>query len=220
MSAYARENVHALRRAADRMEASKDGMEFRRGGVARHGPADESLVVAAAMRARERDEAALRFLYLRYADVVYSAVCAVVRDEHEAEDITQALFARLSGALWNYEPRLVPFGAWIARVARNAAIDSIRSRRLVPCEEVRNAETAVDDLSRDRLEALRTALGDLPSDQREVVLLRFVFGLSPREIAERLGRSENAVHGLQHRGRRRLRRNLIDLHAAPAHAAA
>ena len=46
--------------------------------------------------------------------------------------------------------------------------------------------------------------------------MRFVLGLSPREIAERIGRSEDAVHGLQHRGRITLRRELTALQSAPA----
>jgi DNA-directed RNA polymerase specialized sigma24 family protein len=46
-------------------------------------------------------------------------------------------------------------------------------------------------------------------------VMRFILGLSPREIAERIGRSEDAVHGLQHRGRRALRAELIRLQSAP-----
>ena len=51
-----------------------------------------------------------------------------MRDEHEAEDVTQHLFARLPGALPHYEPRSAPFSGWILRVAHNAAIDHIRLR--------------------------------------------------------------------------------------------
>ena len=75
---------------------------------------------------------ALRFLYLRYADNVYGYVCSIVRDEHEAEDVTQQIFAKLLTTLDRYEPRQVPFSAWILRVAHNAAIDHVRARRPVP----------------------------------------------------------------------------------------
>ena len=65
------------------------------------------------------------------------------------------------------------------------------------------------------MEALRLALSELPEDQRTVVVLRFVLGMSADEIGERLGRSEPAVHALQHKGRRQMREELVRLHAAP-----
>ena len=173
-------------------------------------------MVAAVARAKEGDSDALRFLYLRYADNVYGYVCSIVRDEHEAEDVTQHIFAKLITALDRYEPRVVPFSAWILRVAHNAAIDHMRARRPMPCEEVRSTEIEVDVSGRERFEDLQLALDALPPEQRDVIMLRFLVGLSPREIAERIGRSEDAVHGLQHRGRTTLRRELTALQSAPA----
>ena len=67
---------------------------------------------------------------------------------------------------------------------------------------------------------LRAALAALPDDQRQVMLLRLVAGLTPGEVAERLGRSVDAVHALQHRARRRLREELTQAGWAPtSHAA-
>ena len=66
----------------------------------------------------------MRFLYLRYADNVYGYVCSIVRDEHEAEDVTQQIFAKLMTALAALRAALRPFSAWILRIAHNAAIDS------------------------------------------------------------------------------------------------
>ena len=63
--------------------------------------------------------------------------------------------------------------------------------------------------------ALREALATLPEDQRQVVVLRHVVGLTPGEIADRLGRTENAVHGLHHRGRRALQQELRQLECGP-----
>src|SRR5215216_7586037 len=112
-------------------------------------PATERLVLAAVARAKEGDADALRFLYLRYADNVYGYVCSILRDEHEAEDVTQHIFAKLLTALGRYEPRVVPFSAWILRVAHNAAIDHMRMRRPVPCEEVRSTELEYDASGRE-----------------------------------------------------------------------
>jgi len=208
----------ALRAQADRLAAARSGAFQRR----RLDPASEGedLVLAAVLRARQGDEDAMRFLYLRYADNVYGYVCSIVRDEHEAEDVTQQIFAKLTKALQRYEPRSVPFSAWILRIAHNAAIDSMRARRAVPCEEVRSPELEDGSLARERAQDLQAAIAQLPEEQREVIIMRFVMGLSPREIAERTGRSEDAVHGLQHRGRLRLRRELTAMQSAPAARAA
>jgi RNA polymerase sigma-70 factor (ECF subfamily) len=205
----------AIRREADQIEAALGRGRFRRRRQLDHSPQAERLVLAAVARAKEGDADALRFLYLRYADNVYGYVCSIVRDEYEAEDVTQQIFAKLMTALGRYEPRVVPFSAWILRVAHNAAIDHVRTRRPVPLEEVHSPEAAADDGagSRERFADLRLALDALPAEQRDVIVLRFLVGLSPREIAERMGRSEDSVHGLQHRGRRRLRSEMLALAA-------
>jgi RNA polymerase sigma-70 factor (ECF subfamily) len=206
----------AIRREADHIEATVDRGRFRRRRTLDQSPAGERLVHAAVARAKEGDEDALRFIYLRYADNVYGYVCSIVRDEHEAEDVTQHIFAKLLTAIDRYEPRVVPFSAWILRVAHNAAIDHMRMRRPVPCEEVRSPDLAFDSTGRERFADLQLALDALPPEQRDVIMLRFLVGLSPREIAERLGRSEDAVHGLQHRGRRRLRTEMARIQHEPA----
>jgi RNA polymerase sigma-70 factor, ECF subfamily len=205
-----------IRREADRIEATAGRGRFRRRRTIEQSPRNEQLVLDAVARAKAGDRDALRFLYLRYADNVYGYVCSIVRDEHDAEDVTQQVFAKLSSAIVRYEPRSVPFSAWILRVAHNASIDYVRSRRAIPVEDVRGTEVEADDIGRDRGEALRTALASLPPDQREVLVLRFIAGMSPGEIATRMGRSEDAIHGLQHRGRRTLRKELQRLDSAPS----
>lgn len=209
MNTSATLSIHptAVKREADRLAATGRGERFRRRRL-EHSKESEAVVLAAVVRAKQGDADAMRLLYLRYADNVYGYVCSIVRDEHEAEDVTQHVFAKLPAALRRYEPRVAPFSAWILRVAYNAAIDHMRVRRPVPCEEVRSTDVADDVSGRERFADLRLALAALPDEQRDVLVLRFVIGLTPREVAERIGRSEDAVHGLQHRGRRTLRREM------------
>lgn len=176
---------------------------------------DSRLVRAAITRAQEGDIEALHFLYVRYADDVLNYVKSLVKDHHEAEDITQNVFLKLSKAIRKYEPREVPFAAWILRVARNAALDHLRARRALPCEEVRVRDHDHARISRERRNDLRRALEQLPGDQREVLILRHIVGLSPVEIAARLGKTESSVHGLHHRGRQSLQMALRELGAAP-----
>ena len=174
-----------------------------------------TLTREAVTRAKAGDSEGLHYLYVRYADDVLRYVTGLIRDHHEAEDITQNVFARLMTAINKYEERAVPFDAWILRVARNAALDHLRAKRAIPTEEVRQTDTGRAQTAQDRGRALRQALEDLPEDQREVLVLRHIVGLSPVEIADTLNKSESSVHGLHHRGRRSLRANLNELGAAP-----
>jgi len=146
---------------------------------------------------------------------VLGYVKSLVKDHHEAEDITQNVFVKLSTAIRKYEPREVPFAAWILRVARNAALDHLRARRALPCEEVRVRDHDQGRVGHERRTDLRQALEQLPGDQREVLILRHIVGLSPVEIADALGKTESSVHGLHHRGRLSLQSALRDLGAAP-----
>ena len=210
----------AVRAEADRMAADGRGDRFRRRRL-EHSKDGEGLVLTAVRRAKAGDQDAIRFLYLRYADNVYGYVCSIVRDEHEAEDVTQQVFAKLMTVLHKYEQRDVPFAAWILRVSRNVAVDHMRGRRAIPCEEVRALGRGEDEESVRQLSlTLREALATLTEDQREVLVLRHIAGLSPLEIASRLDKSEGAVHGLHHRGRGALRSALEGLGAAPVTAAA
>ncbi len=179
---------------------------------------DRALVDVAVNRAKEGDAEALRFLYVRYADNVYGYVTSIVRDEHEAEDLTQHVFTKLLTVLPRYEPRDVPFSAWILRVARNVAVDHLRARRPMPTEDPRPASLHTDPSASEHGRSLREALGELPDDQRQVVVMRHLVGLSPTEIAQRMGRTESSVHGLHHRARGALRKSLVELECAPATA--
>jgi RNA polymerase sigma-70 factor (ECF subfamily) len=209
------ESTIEIRRTADRIEGGAEGRLRRRRRLERSREAD-ALTLRAVCRAQAGDGDAMRFLYLRFADNVYGYVCSILRDDHDAEDVTQQIFFKLLTSLERYEPSSVPFSAWILRVAHNAAIDHMRARRAIPCAEVRSVDEPFSDIGRERWSDLRAALDMLPGDQRQVVMLRFIVGLTPAEIAERLGRSEDAVHALQHRGRRRLREQLSLLGSAPA----
>ena len=196
-------------------QAGRDGKDLGEPSKAAEASDDGQLVQKAVARAKEGDLEGLHFLYVRYAPDVQRYVDSVVHDHHEAEDITQNVFAKLMTKIHRYEPREVPFTAWILRVARNAALDHMRARRTIPTEEVRVADSGQTETSIDRGRALRHALEQLPEDQREVLVLRHIVGLSPVEIADTLDKTESSVHGLHHRGRRTLQSSLMELGAAP-----
>jgi RNA polymerase sigma-70 factor (ECF subfamily) len=181
---------------------------------------DEPAITRAVCAAKAGDMDAVRFLYVRLKDNVYGYVLSILREPHEAEDVTQQVFMKLISSIDKYEPRAVPFKAWIIRVARNVAIDHLRRRRSVACDDVPEPSCQAQEPDRERCWDLEFALGALPEDQREVVVLRHIVGLTPGEIAERMGRTESSIHGLHHRGRRALQRELIKIGCAPVSTAA
>ncbi len=137
----------------------------------------------AVARAQAGDSDAIRVLYLRYKDNVYGYVLSFVRDQHEAEDITQHVFLKLMSVIHKYRAREVPFTSWLLRVARNVALDHMRRRRTLPCEEVYETGHESDQTSDDLRRGLEQALQALPEDQRNVIVLRHLVGLTPGEIA-------------------------------------
>jgi RNA polymerase sigma-70 factor (ECF subfamily) len=207
--------MNGLTACADRLGTARKPGAFRIKTRVDDDPALKSVLARAIARAKEGDREAVRFLYLQYADNVYGYVRSIVRDDYEAEDVTQHVFAKLMVVIGKYEPRGVPFSAWILRLAHNAAIDHMRKCRAIPAAEVYGPDERVPEGNEERSMELRLALADLPDEQRDVIVLRHVVGLSPTEIADQMGKTEPSVHGLHHRGRAALRTALVQRGCAP-----
>lgn len=165
-------------------------------------------------RARSGDGAAFAALYDVFAPRVYRFFRFRVSAAEAAEDLTQRVFLKMIEQLPNYEQRGIPFAAWVFRVARNAWIDEDRtSHPSVPIDDLVEAEADAagpDELAAAAIESeqLRRAIATLPADQREVIACRFFAGLSSRETAAQMGRSEGSVRVIQHRALAALRRKL------------
>ena len=162
------------------------------------------------------DGEALQYLYSRYAGNVYRYVRCLVRDEHEAQDLTQFVFLKLMSCLPRYDARQGCFLSWLLRVAHNVTVDHIRRVRPVVCSDVAPPDAEADETGRQRRLALNDALASLSAEQREVLVLRQIVGLRPGEIAERMAKTEGSVHALHHRARAAMRSSLVDARAAPA----
>lgn len=166
-------------------------------------------------------------LYKRYFDRLYGYMKVALHDAHEAEDATQQVFMQVFEALPRYERRPgQPFRAWLFVVARNCAIAYAQRLERVDVEDV-------EDLNRRRDESVEPS-GDLdilnwisdrdltvlierlPLPQRQVVMLRFVYGFSPRDTARVLDRTPASVRMLQSRATDFLRDRLTALGHAPA----
>jgi RNA polymerase sigma-70 factor, ECF subfamily len=175
---------------------------------------DEGRIRRLVAAAQTGDREAMHAIYVAFAPGLRAYLSPVV-GRHDAEDVTQQVFAKLMHELPYYRPGAAPFSAWLLRVGRNLAIDHLRRSRMVPCAEVRSRDAAADDAGRDCTESLREALAGLPPVQRKVLLLHHLVGLTADEIAASLGRSVHSVHCLHNRGRSAARTALDDLGAGP-----
>lgn len=183
-------------------------MTAERRPVTRVGAGDHDLpdVLAA-----QRDRAAFGVLYRRYVERVYGYCFYLLGDHHDAEDVTERTFVAALGALERYRDEGATFRAWLFRIAHNELANALRARqrhRSTPLEAVAEPRATEDPAGMltvaEEARGLRLALERLPVDRRQVVVLRFVDGLSAREIGAVLGRSEGAVRVLQHRALRQL----------------
>lgn len=164
-------------------------------------------------RARAGDAAAFGGIYDLFAEPVYRFLRFRLGNAHDAEDLLHVVFVKMIEALPRYQPRGLPFRAWVYRIARNAVIDDGRVRRTHEPLDTVDPTFA----SRDRTDpaasvperlAIEAALEVLTPEQRDVIAYRFFVGLTPAEIAAIMGRREGSIRALQFRALGALRRGL------------
>ncbi len=164
--------------------------------------------------AQAGDREAFGRIFDAYAVPIHRFIASRVNSPSDAEDLTQLVFVKALEALPRYEARGIPFGGWLFRLARNAIIDQIRTRRdhlsLVTAvtRETEDAGPEAMAALQDDLQRVARAMQDLTDDQREVIELRFLAGLSVLEAAVAMGRQEGTIRGLQFRAIGSLRRSL------------
>ncbi|HEU4364830.1 MAG TPA: sigma-70 family RNA polymerase sigma factor [Candidatus Krumholzibacteria bacterium] len=169
-------------------------------------------------RMRDRDETALSELYDAYAGFVYSLARGIVRNDGDAEDITQELFFRVWERAGTFDPSRGSPAAWITTMTRRLAIDKTRSRSyqarareasidVVPATAAVDGTAAV--LSAEANQVL-DALNRLDEPYREVIRLSYYEGLSHSGIASRLGTPLGTVKSRLREGVVQLRK-LLDI---------
>jgi RNA polymerase sigma-70 factor (ECF subfamily) len=169
-------------------------------------------------RLKDRDDDAYREVLERYTDPLYNYLYAMTGDTQLSQDILGDTFLRMVEKIDSYTYYGAPFKAWLYRIAHNLAVNALkRARFTVGVEDLDRVARPVTDpairvaarIEEEELRAaLRAALPELTQDQQQVLMLRFVDGQSPGEVAETLGKSENAVKQLQFRAVRSLERLL------------
>ncbi|MGA7236517.1 MAG: sigma-70 family RNA polymerase sigma factor [Bryobacteraceae bacterium] len=154
------------------------------------------------VRLQRRDPQALAELYDRYGRLVYSLIVRVVRDGALAEDLVQETFLRVWNRAQGFDAQRGALGPWLLAVARNRAIDYLRSasgreRNALELEEVDHPSLYTnmerDILASDKARVIRAALDKLAPNQREVIELAYFEGLTQTEMAERMGQPLGTV---------------------------
>jgi len=162
---------------------------------------------------QQGDAEAFACLYACYVERITRYIYFRVTDHQLAEDITSRIFLKMLEKLDTYQVGQSPIIAWLYRMAHNAVIDHYRMKRtFISLEDLHQAEVRQEDGIEEKLDLqiksqqLRAALQLLTEEQQRVLILKFIDGLSTREIAWRLGKRQGAVRALQMRALRRLSR--------------
>jgi RNA polymerase sigma-70 factor (ECF subfamily) len=162
-------------------------------------PARDADLVA---RLQRRDPQALAELYDRYGRLAYSLVLRMVRDAAIAEDLVQETFLRVWNRVQGFDAGKGSIGPWLLAVARNRAIDYLRSaggreRNAVEFEETDHpalyTDMEHDLLVSDKARRVKAAMERLPANHRQVIELAYFEGLSQTEMAERMGQPLGTV---------------------------
>jgi RNA polymerase sigma-70 factor (ECF subfamily) len=175
-------------------------LEHRRTGTMGDGVVEPAREDPAATAEGRLDQVALGLLYREHAGGVYGYLLARTASPEDAADLTQQVFAQALAALPGYR-RGEPPAAWLFSIARNLATDAHRRRRsTVPWELVAeerypaaDADPEAEALRGEAAERVRALLAGLDARKREILLLRFAGGLTMREVAAAVGKSEAAV---------------------------
>jgi RNA polymerase sigma-70 factor (ECF subfamily) len=148
------------------------------------------------------DTAALGEFYDRHSRLVFSVIIRIVRSRSDAEDVLQEVFVRVWTRADTYDARLGWPAAWVTRIARNRAIDRLRTRRThgETLPSIDDPHVSVDlpqAVTRETPEAqaqeaaasagIHRALSDLPSAQRELIEAAFFDGYTHQELSDRFG---------------------------------
>jgi RNA polymerase sigma-70 factor (ECF subfamily) len=153
-------------------------------------PSDEALLAGFATGDQRSAAAFVR----RFQGRVYGLALTIVRQPAIAEEVAQETFARVWRHAGNYDARKGRVSTWLLSIARNLAIDHTRVRRLDPVDpDVIAAELSIESqvpgadetgLEPDERAQLRTAIGELPDDQRRALVHAAYIGRTAREISD------------------------------------
>lgn len=167
----------------------------------------------------DADETALGALYDQWSRSLYSLVLHLLKDADEAEDVVEETFWQAWRKAASYEPSKGAVSTWLLAIGRRKALGRLRGRKRHRDDPVLSERTLADMPSPeldptqhvergDVREHVRAALRELPAEQREVLELGYLNGLSQSEIAEATGQPPGTVKTRMHLAMQKLREPL------------
>jgi RNA polymerase sigma-70 factor (ECF subfamily) len=158
-------------------------------------------------RASGGETEAFSYLYDRYVNRIYNYIYYRTGNPSEAEDLTSRVFHRALNHINHYHNRGVPFSAWLYRIAHNLVANWHRDnsrRNEVPLDDQPNLHQPGDHPERalvtnQEVEGLLKVIRQLPAERQQLLILKFVEGMSNAEIGQIMMRSEGAIKSLYHR---------------------
>jgi RNA polymerase sigma-70 factor (ECF subfamily) len=164
---------------------------------------DENALVERA----KTDPVAFGILYERYVNKIYNYVYYRIGNQHDAEDLTARTFYRALDHMERYVDQGAPFSAWLYRIAHNLVANWHRDqsrRKIISLEDIKlsvQRRQGPDQMAEQHEEKdeLLAAIRRLPPDRQQLLILKFVEGMSNAEIGKVMDRSEGAIKSLYHR---------------------
>lgn len=170
-------------------------------------------------KAKEGESWAFAKLYELYFTPVFRFIYFRVKSREEAEDLTQTVFLKVYQAREQFTEGEASIRGFFFTVARNAVIDYWRKKKDVLFGETAEYAHLPDQretpdqsmIQEQQIEKLKEAIAKLTDEQQEIILLKFINGLSNKEIASIVDKSEDAVRQMQCRAIRSLRINRSEI---------
>lgn len=161
------------------------------------------------MLLKQQSREAFNYLYQQYGAVLYGVVNKVVYDEHVAEDVLQDVFVKIWNNIGQYDAKKGRLYTWMINIARNSAIDKLRSKGEIMKGKIQTGEDAVNNLERgikteqstDTI-GIRKMVADLKPEYETIISLAYFNGYTLDEISKTLAIPLGTVktrmrHGIQ-----------------------
>ena len=184
--------------------ASISGVQSDRKVDGRHEDTDDRTVVPLVERARSGDKDAFGVLYRRFHSRVHGLARFYLGDA--AEDAVAETFTRAWAALPRYKPGRTPFISWLYGIGRHVLVDELRRRQRTEHRESL-PESGHQENPDDKL-ALAAAMAQLPRQQRQVIEMKYLLGMTNPEVSAALGKKIGAVNAQQWRALQTLKKIL------------
>jgi RNA polymerase sigma factor (sigma-70 family) len=176
---------------------------------------------------QQGNEEAFEMLLHRHKSRVYTAIYLIVKDRYTAQDLLQEVFIKaintIKSGRYNEEGKFLP---WISRIAHNLAIDHFRKEKRYPevvledgsrvFDSMRFSEESYESVQvmKDTRTKLRDFIKELPTEQKQVLIMRHYLDMSFQEIATRTGVSINTALGRMRYALINLRKKMVTTNIA------